>query len=67
MTLIDVRSFYRKMLSDYYSKNEIDFYFKILINSFFNWDSTMIALKQLSIYKFINLFNILQENHFLWV
>ena len=51
MTLIDVRSFYRRMLSGCYSKNEIDFYFKILINSFFNWDSTMIALnpkKQLS-------------------
>ncbi len=51
MTLIHVRNFYRKMLRDCYSKNEIDFYFKILINSFFNWDSTMIALnpeKQLS-------------------
>ena len=51
MTLIHVRNFYRKMLSDCYSKNEIDFYFKILINSFFNWNSTMIALnpeKQLS-------------------
>ena len=51
MTLIRVRNFYRKMLRDCYSKNEIDFYFKILINSFFNWDSTMIALnpeKQLS-------------------
>ena len=51
MTLIDARNFYRKMLSRCYSKNEIDFYFKILINSFFNWDSTMIALnpeKQLS-------------------
>ncbi len=51
MTLIDSRNFYRKMLSRYYSKNEIDFYFKILINSFFKLDSTMIALnpkKQLS-------------------
>ena len=44
MTLIDVRNYYRKILKDYYSKNEIDFYFKILINSFFNWDSTSIAL-----------------------
>ena len=44
MTLIDVRNYYRKTLKDYYSKNEIDFYFKILINSFFNWDSTSIAL-----------------------
>ena len=44
MTLIDVRNYYRKTLKDYYSKNEIDFYFKILINSFFNWDSTLIAL-----------------------
>ena len=44
MTLIDVRNYYRKILKDYYSKNEIDFYFKILINSFFNWDSTLIAL-----------------------
>ncbi len=52
MTLIDVRNYYRKTLKDYYSKNEIDFYFKILINSFFNWDSTLIALnpkKQLTI------------------
>ena len=52
MTLIDVRNYYRKSLKDYYSKNEIDFYFKILINSFFNWDSTLIALnpkKQLTI------------------
>tara|TARA_B100001559_G_scaffold214205_1_gene179568 strand:- start:614 stop:1471 length:858 start_codon:yes stop_codon:yes gene_type:complete len=44
VTLIDVRNYYRKTLKDYYSKNEIDFYFKILINSFFNWDSTLIAL-----------------------
>ena len=44
MTLIDVRNYYRKTLKDYYSKNEIDFYFKILLNSFFNWDSTLIAL-----------------------
>ena len=44
MTLIDVRNYYRKSLKNYYSKNEIDFYFKILINSFFNWDSTLIAL-----------------------
>ena len=52
MTLIDVRNYYRKTLKNYYSKNEIDFYFKILINSFFNWDSTLIALnpkKQLTI------------------
>tara|TARA_B100000427_G_scaffold261284_1_gene225791 strand:- start:132 stop:989 length:858 start_codon:yes stop_codon:yes gene_type:complete len=52
VTLIDVRNYYRKTLKDYYSKNEIDFYFKILINSFFNWDSTLIALnpkKQLTI------------------
>lgn len=52
MTLIDIRNYYRKTLKDYYSKNEIDFYFKILINSFFNWDSTLIALnpkKQLTI------------------
>ncbi len=52
VTLIDVRNYYRKSLKNYYSKNEIDFYFKILINSFFNWDSTLIALnpkKQLTI------------------
>ena len=52
VTLIDVRNYYRKTLKNYYSKNEIDFYFKILINSFFNWDSTLIALnpkKQLTI------------------
>ena len=55
MTLIHVRNFYRKMLSGCYSKNEIDFYFKILINSFFNWNSTMIALnpkKQLSKFQY---------------
>ena len=54
VTLIDVRNYYRKTLKDYYSKNEIDFYFKILINSFFNWDSTLIALspkKQLTIFE----------------
>jgi len=44
MTLIDVRDFYRKKLEGYYSKSEIDFYFKILINSFFDWDPTIIAL-----------------------
>jgi len=44
MTLIDVRDFYRKKLEGYYSKSEIDFYFKILIKSFFDWDSTLIAL-----------------------
>ena len=33
VTLIDVRNYYRKTLKDYYSKNEIDFYFKILIIS----------------------------------
>ena len=44
MTLIDVRDFYRKKLKGYYLKSEIDFYFKILINSFFDWDPTIIAL-----------------------
>ena len=44
MTLIDVRNYYRKKLENYYSKSEIDFYFKILISSFFDWDSTLIAL-----------------------
>ncbi|MBK78074.1 MAG: protein-(glutamine-N5) methyltransferase, release factor-specific [Flavobacteriaceae bacterium] len=44
MTLVDVRNYYREKLRDYYGQSEIDFYFKILINSFFDWDSTLIAL-----------------------
>ena len=44
MTLIDIRNYYYKILFDYYNRSEIDYYFKILIKSFFNWESTMVAL-----------------------
>tara|TARA_B100001250_G_scaffold214841_1_gene184343 strand:- start:3348 stop:4205 length:858 start_codon:yes stop_codon:yes gene_type:complete len=64
MTLIDVRNYYRKILSGFYSKNEIDFYFKILINSFFNWDSIFFALnheKQLSKFQSNKLIKITKD------
>ena len=67
MTLIDVRDFYRKKLEGYYLKSEIDFYFKILINSFFDWDSTLIALNpkkqltKLEANKLINTINNLKK------
>jgi len=46
MNLIDIRNYYRKILIDHYPKNEIDFYFKIIINFFLNWDSTLPALNR---------------------
>jgi release factor glutamine methyltransferase len=44
MTLIDIRNYYYKILFEYYNRSEIDYYFKILIKSFFNWESTIVAL-----------------------
>ncbi len=41
---MEIKEYYYKTLANVYSKNEIDFYFKILIKSFFDWDLTIIVL-----------------------
>ena len=44
MLLSEFRIYFRKILSEFYSNREIDTFFKILINFYFDWKSTFIGL-----------------------
>ena len=44
MPLSEFRIYFRKILSEFYSKREIDTFFKILIDFYFDWKSTFIGL-----------------------
>ena len=44
MLLSEFRIYFRKILSELYSKREIDTFFKILIDFYFDWKSTFIGL-----------------------
>lgn len=44
MLLSEFRIYFRKILSEFYSNREIDTFFKILIDFYFDWKSTFIGL-----------------------
>ena len=44
MLLSEFRIYFRKILSGFYSNREIDTFFKILIDFYFDWKSTFIGL-----------------------
>ena len=44
MPLSEFRIYFRKILSEFYSNREIDTFFKILIDFYFDWKSTFIGL-----------------------
>ena len=44
MLLSEFRLYFRKILSEFYSNREIDTFFKILIDFYFDWKSTFIGL-----------------------
>ena len=44
MLLSEFRTYFQKILSEFYSSGEIDTFFKILIDFYFDWKSTFIGL-----------------------
>jgi release factor glutamine methyltransferase len=51
MKIIEGRDLYRIQLKHLHSINEIDFYYKLLIQSFFNMSNTIVALSPESIFE----------------